>query len=284
MKSPNAFYINGMLALLLTTLIIGGAWIGVSYEMYPIDVAIGITIFFPFVYFMGLRVIGPNTSAIVLRLGKYSGTLYETGFIWIIPIFYWTRFVSLKINSLESEKIKVNDKSGNPIIIGSIVAWKVKDPYKAAFSVEKYDEFVRIQTDAAVRKIASEYTYDTFNGDGAITLSSGGERLNTELVKEVEERVQHAGIEIIEARIGHLSYAPEIAQAMLKRQQAEATISARSKIVEGAVSMVDMALLRLSEQKVVDLKPDDKARMAINLLTVLCSENVQPTIQTNPNT
>lgn len=252
-------------------------------NLLSLDAAIGIWIGIAIVYFMGLRIIGPNTSAVMLFLGKYVGTITENGLIWTIPIFYYSKFISLKINSLESEKIKVNDRSGNPIIIGSIVAWRVQDPYKAAFSVEKYQEFVNIQTDAAVRKIASEYNYDALGHDDEITLSSGGEKLNVELEKEVGERVARAGIEIIEARIGHLSYAPEIAQAMLKRQQASATIAARSKIVEGAVSMVDMALLRLSEQKVVDLSADDKARMAINLLTVLCSENVQPTIQTNPN-
>ena len=231
----------------------------------------------------GFRIVSPNSAMILVFMGKYAGLTLESGFYWTIPLFMGTKFVSLKIYSTETEIMKVNDHSGNPIMIGSIVAWKVQDPYKALFCVEKYDDFLRIQTNAAVRKIASEYKYDNGDKSEEITLSGGGEKLNAALTKEIEERVSHAGIEIIEARLGHLSYSPEIAQAMLRRQQAAATISARSKIVEGAVSMVDMALLQLSEQKIVDLKPEDKAKMAINLLTVLCAENVQPTIQTNPN-
>ena len=278
MSNKKAFSIHGIIAFIITIIITTG-----SFYIFSEDVAAGIIIITSILFVLGLRIVGPNTAMVTLFLGKYAGTLTESGFVWTIPLLLWTKNISLKINSTESEKIKVNDKSGNPIMIGSIIAWKVQDPYKALFCVEKYEEFVRIQTDAAVRKIASEYNYDTMGSEAEITLSSGGESLNAALTKEIEERVAHAGIEIIEARIGHLSYASEIAQAMLKRQQASATIAARSKIVEGAVSMVDMALLRLSEQKVVDLSPDDKAKMAINLLTVLCSENVQPTIQTNPN-
>ena len=278
MNNKKAFGIDGIIALILFLILDA-----VAFMFFSVDAYIGTTILLSVLYITGLRIVSPNIAMVTLLLGNYAGTFTESGFIWTIPFILWTKSISLKINSLESEKIKVNDKSGNPVIIGSIVAWKVKDPYKAVFSVEKYEEFFRIQTDAAVRKIASEYNYDTLGTDTGITLSNGGELLNVELAKEIEERVVHAGIEIIEARLGHLSYAPEIAQAMLKRQQASATISARTKIVEGAVSMVEMALLQLSEQKVVELKPDDKAKMAINLLTVLCTENVQPTIQTNAN-
>jgi len=272
-----AFYISGYLATALFLILSAVAIVLFSAE------GVGIVMFLFFVLILGLHVISPNEAVVTLFLGKYTGTLTETGFIWTIPLLLTTKTVSLKINSTESEMLKVNDKSGNPIMIGSISAWKVQDPYKSLFSVEKYNEFVRIQTDAAVRKIASEYNYDYIDGSEEVTLSSGGESLNAALTAEIEERVAHAWIEIIEARLGHLSYAPEIAQAMLKRQQANATIAARSKIVEGAVSMVDMALIRLSEQKIIELTPQDKAKMAINLLTVLCSENVQPTIQTNPN-
>lgn len=228
--------------------------------------------------FLGFRVIWPNTAVVCLFLGQYKETIIETGFRWFIP-FFTTKYISTKIHSTETTVLKVNDHNGNPILISAIIVWKVSDAYKALYAVESYDVFVHSQSESAVRKIASEYPYEWSQ---KITLSHGWEALNLVIQSEMSERLFLAGVDIIEARISHLAYAPEIAQAMLKKQQAQATIAARTQIVEGAVSMVDMALLQLSTQKIVELTPTDKAKMAMNLLTVLCSENVQPTLQTNP--
>ena len=223
----------------------------------------------------GFFVVNPNGSKVMTLFGKYSGTVRENGFHWTNP-FYKKQGISLRARNFDSERLKVNDRRGNPIMISVILVWCVADSYKAAFEVDNYEEFVRVQTDAAVRTLAMAYSYDTFedpiNGVDEITLRSDVETVNDNLEREVQERLAIAGIEVLEARIGYLAYAEEIASAMLKRQQAEAVVAARHKIVEGAVSMVEDALKALADKNVVHLDGEQKAQMVSNLMVVLCSD------------
>lgn len=229
----------------------------------------------------GFFVINPNSSRVMLLFGAYKGTLKENGFFWANP-FYLKQNISLKARNFESERIKVNDKLGNPIMISAILVWKVEDTFKAMFEVDNYENFVKIQTDSAVRKLASSYPYDQFEDSHAsITLSSSFLEVNKSLEEEISERLKLAGITVIEARLGYLAYSPEIAQVMLKRQQATAIIAARSKIVEGAVGMVEMALNLLSSKELVKLDEEKKATMVSNLLIVLCGDkDIAPVINT----
>ncbi len=222
----------------------------------------------------GFFLVNPNTSKVILLFGKYIGTVKENGFYWANPL-YLKKGISLRASNFDSERVKVNDKLGNPIMISTILVWKVKDTFKAAFDVDNYENFVRVQSDAAVRKLASLYPYDNFEDDGKaeeITLRASVNEVSEALEKELSERLNMAGIEVLEARIGYLAYAQEIASAMLKRQQATAIIAARHKIVEGAVSMVEMAINKLSQNNIVDLDDERKAAMVSNLMVVLCSD------------
>ncbi|NVO19988.1 MAG: SPFH domain-containing protein [Bacteroidetes bacterium] len=220
----------------------------------------------------GFLVLNPNESSVLILFGDYKGTLKQNGFFWMNPFFIKKKF-SLRARNFNSELLKVNDKLGNPINIGIVLVWKVEDTFKAAFQVDDYVRFVEIQSESAVRKLAGHYAYDNFDEDQSeITLRSGGEEVNHVLEKELSERLHIAGINVIEARIAHLAYSSEIAQAMLKRQQATAVVAARTKIVEGAVSMVEMALEKLEEKKLVSLDSERKAVMVSNLLVVLCSD------------
>lgn len=230
---------------------------------------------------VGFFFIYPNGSRVLTLFGEYKGTVKDHGFFWVNP-FYVRKSISLRARNFESERVKVNDKRGNPILISVIIVWRVKDTFKAAFEVDKYEHFVMVQSDAAVRHLAGAYSYDNFDDEQAeITLRSGVEEVNHALEKELGERLAIAGIEVMEARIGYLAYAEEIASAMLKRQQAEAIIAARFKIVEGAVSMVEMALDDLSEKAVIHLDEDKKATMVSNLMVVLCADKeVTPVINT----
>ena len=229
----------------------------------------------------GFLVINPNESSVLTLFGAYKGTLKNNGFYWLNP-FYLKKKISLRARNFNSELLKVNDKLGNPIMIGIVLVWKVEETYKAAFQVDDYNRFVEIQSESAVRKLAGHYAYDNFDDDlSEITLRGGGEEVNHVLEKELSERLHIAGINVIEARIAHLAYSAEIAQAMLKRQQATAVVAARTKIVEGAVSMVEMALHKLSERKIVDLDDERKAVMVSNLLVVLCSDkDASPVVNT----
>jgi len=220
----------------------------------------------------GFLVINPNESSVLTLFGEYKGTLKRNGFYWVNP-FFVKKKISLRARNFNSELLKVNDKLGNPIMIGIVLVWKVEETYKAAFQVDDYLRFVEIQSESAVRKLAGHYAYDNFDDEQTeITLRAGGEEVNHVLERELSERLHIAGINVIEARIAHLAYSAEIAQAMLKRQQATAIVAARSKIVEGAVSMVEMALNKLSDRKIVDLDDERKAVMVSNLLVVLCSD------------
>jgi len=221
---------------------------------------------------IGFMVVNPNESAVLVLFGDYRGTVKKNGFSWVNPFFKSTK-ISLRARNLDSEPIKVNDKIGNPVMIGVVLVWRVQNTFKAAFDVNEYEHFVNIQTEAAIRKLAGLYPYDNFEDEEAeITLRSGGEEVNDELEREVSERLAIAGIEVIEARINYLAYAQEIAQAMLKRQQATAIVAARFKIVEGAVGMVEMALEELSQKGIVELDEEKKATMVGNLMVVLCGD------------
>lgn len=229
----------------------------------------------------GFFYVTPNGSRVLVLFGTYKGTVKENGFFWVNP-FYTKQKISLRARNFDSEKIKVNDLIGNPILISVILVWKVRDTFKAAFDVDNYQNFVNVQTDAAVRKLAMQYPYDNFDDEQKeITLRSGLDEVNEALEHEMEERLAIAGIEVMEARIGYLAYAQEIAQAMLKRQQATAIVAARLKIVEGAVGMVETALHELSSKKIIDLDDDKKAAMVSNLMVVLCSDkDTSPVVNT----
>lgn len=245
----------------------------------------------------------PNESRVMVFFGKYKGTLRSTGFFWVNPLMNRKR-MSLRLRNIDVEPIKVNDKSGNPVMIGMVLVWKVEDTYRAVFDVDSEQKslsmtngaisvtpgntagalarFVSIQSDAALREVASRYAYDeTDSREGELTLRSGGEEINDLLERKINERLAMAGIVVVEARLNYLAYAPEIAAVMLRRQQAAAIITAREKIVEGAVSMVKMALDRLKEDDVVELDDERKATMVSNLLVVLCAdEPAQPVVNT----
>jgi len=229
----------------------------------------------------GFLVLNPNESSVLTLFGAYKGTLKQNGFYWLNP-FLLKKKISLRARNFNSELLKVNDKLGNPINIGIVLVWKVEETFRAAFQVDDYIRFVEIQSESAVRKLAGHYAYDNFDEEQTeITLRSGGEEVNHVLEKELAERLQIAGIKVIEARIAHLAYSAEIAQAMLKRQQATAVVAARTKIVEGAVSMVEMALAKLEEKKLVSLDSERKAVMVSNLLVVLCSDkDASPVVNT----
>ena len=221
----------------------------------------------------GIFVVQPNQSSVMVLFGSYSGTAKENGFFWANP-FYVKKKISLRARNFNCEPIKVNDKVGNPIMIGLVLVWRVRDTFKAAFEVDNYEHFVVIQSEAALRKLAGIYPYDNFEMEVAtVTLRAGTDEVNEKLEEELKERLNIAGIEVIEARINQLSYSSEIAGAMLRRQQATAIIAAREKIVEGAVGMVEMALHQLSVKEIVNLDEEKKAAMVSNLMVVLCSED-----------
>jgi regulator of protease activity HflC (stomatin/prohibitin superfamily) len=217
----------------------------------------------------------------LVLFGKYKGTVKDNGFFWVNP-FYVKKKMTLRSRNLDVEPIKVNDKTGNPVMIGQVIVWKIVDTYKASFNIagKSYEHFVRVQSDSALRYVAGMYAYDDSINEGEdLTLRSGRQELNDILEKQLNERLDLAGIEVSEARINYLAYAPEIAAVMLRRQQADAIISAREKIVDGAVGMVKQALQKLSDEGIIELDDDKKAAMVTNLLVVLCSdEPAQPVI------
>lgn len=269
---------NGYLTVLLTILAALAAIYGASTENIPLVIcAIPIAI----ILGKGLTIVSPNSSKVLLLFGKYRGTVKQNGLFWVNPLY--NRFTySLRARNFESEKIKVNDKMGNPIIISVILVWRVRDTFKCAFEVDNYADFIKIQTDSAVRKLAGSFPYDHFEDETAtITLSTNFDDVNKTLEHELAERLDMAGIEVIESRIGYLAYAPEIAHSMLRRQQASAVVAARHKIVEGAVGMVESALNLLSEKKIIEFDDDRKATMVSNLMVVLCGDSeTKPVINT----
>lgn len=268
---------SGFLMLLVEALIIAAIIFAISTTRSP-----EFALFIPIVFILlpGFFIINPNTSRVMIFFGNYKGTIKENGFYWVNP-FFVKKKVSLRAHNFDSERVKVNDKLGNPIMISVILVWQVKETYKAAFEVNDYGHFVRVQSDAAVRKLAGSYAYDNFENEGEITLRSGLNEVNHALEEELTERLSIAGIQVIEARIGYLAYAEEIASAMLQRQQATAIVAARFKIVEGAVGMVETALDELSKKNIIELDDDKKAAMVSNLMVVLCSDRaVSPVVNT----
>ena len=245
-------------------------------------IAAAIISFIAFFFFIkGLMIIQPNHSRVLTFFGKYVGSVKDNGLFFINPL-YGTHKISLRAENLQGQTLKVNDKMGNPIEIGAVIVWKVGNTYKAAYEVDNYISYVKIQSEAAVRHLAVSFPYDNLEDENAdITLRDGGEKVNQILEQELLERLTPAGIVIMEARIAHLAYASEIAGAMLQRQQATAIVAARSKIVEGAVGMVDMALKKLSAENIVELDDERKAAMVSNLMVVLCGEKAaQPILNT----
>lgn len=270
--------ISGYPILLVELIFLGAALYGLIAMKNPWAL---ILIFLFLLLLAGFYIVYPNHSKVMVLFGAYKGTVKKNGFFWTNP-FYVKKNISLRARNFDSERVKVNDKVGNPILISVILVWRVQETYRAAFEVDDYAQFVKVQTDAAVRKLAGSYPYDNFDDQQSeVTLRSGMNEVNEALERELEERLNIAGIHVMEARIGYLAYAPEIAQAMLRRQQATAIVAARFKIVEGAVGMVESALEKLSEQDIIEMDEEKKATMVSNLMVVLCGDrDAQPVINT----
>jgi len=304
--------LNGFLMLFVNIAVLILSIVGIVYSIIMLDASDGaqggwllggslLLMIADIIMWCGMLQLEPNEARVTTWFGKYSGTFAQTGFYWINP-FYSTKKVSLRARNLDAEPIKVNDKTGNPVMIGLVLVWKLKDTYKALFEVDSQtmaanpntvgsdtkglmnalENFVRVQSDAALRQVAGQYAYDDEDTKaGEPTLRSSADEINEQLEQKLDERLALAGIEVVEARINYLAYAPEIAAVMLRRQQASAIITAREKIVEGAVSMVKMALDKLSSEEIVELDDDKKAAMVSNLLVVLCGDDsAQPVVNT----
>ena len=260
---------NGYLMLTVDLVLFIGSILGIVFSgNFLLLVVIAVAIFLA----IGFVIVNPNESSVLVLFGSYQGTIKKYGFFWVNP-FFTKQKISLRARNFDSDPIKVNDKVGNPIKIGLVLVWKVADTFKAAFQVDDFQHFVLVQSEAALRKMAGMYPYDNFEDEEAdLTLRSGGEQINGELEKEIAERLELAGIHVIEARINYIAYSEEIAGAMLRRQQATAVIAAREKIVEGAVGMVEMALKSFEGKDIIELDQDSKAAMVSNLMVVLCSD------------
>ena len=270
-----------MLVILLLLQLATIYWIVTAVRNYAIAAVIGgvIAAIVVLVLWIGFFMVNPNEAKVLQLFGKYIGTAKDPGLRWANP-FLAKRAVSLRVRNFESGKLKVNDSTGNPIEIAAVVVWKVVDSAEAVFEVDDYEEFVTIQSEAALRNLATTYPYEAHN-DGDVALRSDPQQIAGALRSEIQARLEKAGVEVIEARISHLAYAPEIANAMLRRQQASAIIAARTQIVDGAVGMVEMALDKLAEKHVLELDEERKATMVSNLLVVLCSEHdAQPVLNT----
>ena len=289
--------ISGFLGIFILFVLIGGATCAFYHGIISLGIVVTLS---ALIMLAGFMTNEPNNSRVMIFFGKYEGTLKDVGFFWVNP-FYEKKKITQRARNLDVNPIKVNDKAGNPVMIGMVLVWRVSDTYKAVFEIDSssfgvagqvttisnlmksFENFVHIQSDAALREVAGGYAYDDneINQAEETTLRSGGDLINQHLVSELNERLQMAGIEVIEARINYLAYAPEIAAVMLRRQQATAIISAREKIVDGAVGMVQLALNKLSDENIIDLDADKKAAMVSNLLVVLCAdESPQPVVNT----
>lgn len=269
---------NGYLMVALLLVLFGLSIAGlVVFAWYWLWAVIALAV----VLAVGFLVVNPNESAVLVLFGAYKGTVKTNGLYWVNP-FYVKRKISLRARNFDSDPIKVNDKVGNPVKIGVVLVWKVENTYKAAFEVDDFEHFVLVQSEAALRKLSGMYPYDNFeDADAEITLRSGVEEVNEKLEEEIVDRLKIAGIYVIEARINYIAYSEEIASAMLRRQQAQAIVSARSQIVKGAVGMVDMALEQLNQKQVIEMDEDSKAAMVSNLMVVLCSdESASPVVNT----
>jgi regulator of protease activity HflC (stomatin/prohibitin superfamily) len=279
MKKENELTASkGLLTLIILLLAMVASVYGILQHVYIIS---SVVLIVSLTLTAGFFINNPNEATNMVFFGEYKGTSRENGFFWVNPFMTKTK-ISLRARNLDSQPIKVNDKLGNPIMIGIVLVWRVSDAFKAAFEVNDYESFVKIQSEAAIRKLAGTYPYDNFDdAQEEISLRSGNNEVHEELMKELTERLAIAGIEVMEARISNLAYAQEIAGAMLQRQQATAIVAARTKIVEGAVGMVELALNSLSQKKIIELDDDKKAAMVSNLMVVLCSDkSANPVINT----
>jgi regulator of protease activity HflC (stomatin/prohibitin superfamily) len=283
MKTEKDFKaMSGYLVLMVQVIIIVAmVLVLVFIPAIPLKIGAGVVLFVTLLCIGGFVIVNPNESSVLVLFGAYKGTIKDNGFWWVNPFFNRIK-ISLRARNLDSEPIKVNDKIGNPVMIGVVLVWKVENTFKAAFEVDDYEHFVTIQSEAAVRKMAGEFPYDNLEDEDAkITLRGGKEEVNKLLEDEITERLAIAGVKVIEARINYLAYAQEIASAMLKRQQATAVVAARFKIVEGAVSMVEMALDELSKKEIINMDEEKKATMVSNLMVVLCSDkDATPVVNT----
>jgi regulator of protease activity HflC (stomatin/prohibitin superfamily) len=276
-KPTKVFPGYAMLAVGIVLLAIGG---GLAYladaQGIPALGGVAAVLFIVAIFiFIGLFIVNPNDAKVMVLFGSYAGTARTSGFYWANP-FLVKRKISLRARNLSGQKLKVNDKLGNPIEIAAVVVWQVNETFKAAFEVDNYEQYVVIQSEAAVRHLAQSYPYDSFEDPGqeiVMTLRASTDQMSKFLEAELQDRLSRAGVKIMEARLSHLAYAPEIAEAMLRRQQASAVVAARTQIVQGAVSMVEMALAQLSEKHLVELDEERRAAMISNLLVVLCSES-----------
>jgi regulator of protease activity HflC (stomatin/prohibitin superfamily) len=270
-----------LFGLLLAT-IADGVWFArVVPTENPWSISASVLVFaFLILLWVGLFVVNPNEAKVLQLFGRYAGTVHEQGLKWANP-FYTKRKISVRVRNFETSKIKVNDKRGTPIEIAAVVVWKVVDTAEALFEVDEFEDYIHVQSESAVRGMATNYPYDTYSDDETISLTGNLGEIAERLQKEIQDRLEKAGIKVLEARISHLAYAPEIAGPMLQRQQASAIIAARQKIVEGAVGMVEMALDMLAKQNIVHLDEERKAAMVSNLLVVLCSDRAtQPVLNT----
>ena len=279
MSEKTARVISGYLMLALGLALLVGIGLIVYYDhnssSAPKSFLTAALVILAMVALGGLFIVNPNDARVMVLFGSYAGTVRKYGFFWANPFFVKKRY-SLRARNLSGDKLKVNDNVGNPIEIAAVIVWQVNDTFKAAFEVDDFEQYVVVQSEAAVRHLAQSYPYDSFEDEGheaGLTLRSGADQVNKLLEAELQERLGRAGVRVIEARLSHLAYAPEIAEAMLRRQQATAVVTARTKIVHGAVSMVEMALNQLSERNLVELDDERRAAMISNLLVVLCSES-----------
>lgn len=271
-----AMYVFTIVLFILT--IRTGNLYGASPKLFVMIASLPILFIASIIVSTGFFILQPNEAGVILLFGEYKGTVAKEGFYWANP-FFTKKKISLRLRNLNCEKLKVNDKAGNPIEIAAVIVWQVVDTFAALFDVDNYTDFVKIQSESALRHLASAYPYDSWEDEKAISLRGDIDQVSKSLEKELQERLIKAGVQVKEARLSHLAYAPEIAEAMLKRQQAGAIISARTKIVDGAVSMVEMALKKLSQEKIVEMDDERKAAMVSNLLVVLCGEtNAQPVV------
>ncbi len=279
MKEINRTVANGWGMLIFLILVLLASIAALIVAPVPVKIVSVVVFLLDLFFLAGLFLVNPNEGRVLQLFGKYVGTCRQEGLRWANPLYSKKR-ISLRVRNFETSRLKVNDVTGNPIEIASIVVWRVVDTAEAVFMVDNYEEFVRIQSESAVRNLATQHPYDA-HGDNQASLRSHTGEIALQLKGEIQERLEQAGVEVLEARISHLAYAPEIAEAMLRRQQASAVVAARQLIVEGAVGMVEMALDSLSKKKIIDLDHERKAAMVSNLLVVLCGEHSsQPVINT----
>lgn len=277
MKETKAWHMNGFVGIICIAILVAGALVSLLQQQIVITVLFAVI---AVALASGITIVQPNQAKVLIFFGRYLGTIRESGLFLTVPLTIRQK-VSLRVRNFTSSKLKVNDVQGNPIEIAAVIVFRVIDSAKAIFDVDNYEQFVEIQSEAAIRHVATKYPYDTFSNDDEITLRGNADVISDVLAAELQERLKVAGVEVIEARLTHLAYSPEIASAMLQRQQAIAILAARKKIVEGAVSMAQMAIEQLDKEGILELDDERKANMVNNLMVAIVSERAtQPVINT----